>query len=396
MSMDVTTGVVLAAGEGTRMRPLTHNRPKTMLPAADRPILEHVLDVLVDCGLERICLVVGYEGGRVQDHFGHAHRDVPLTYVHQRKQLGSGHALQQAAAEVEAPVLVLNGDRVTDDRIVSDVLDGFEGQPTVSVLKHSRPSEYGAVRVENGHLAELVERPDSDDYRLINAGVYAFNERVFDAIDRTARRDGELQLPDVIVTLMDDGAVRAVQTDGLWGDATYPWDLLYLNHELLARGRIDRPLRNGAVWVADSARVHESATLQPPVAIGPDVEVAAGAVIGPDVTVGRNGTVGANATLRNVVLDTDCRVADGATLIDCVAGQDVTLGAGTVVSGGPGNVHVGSRVFEDRVLGAVLADRASVGGGVTFAPGTLVGAGATVGDGVYLTGTVPDDAEVVR
>ena len=124
--------------------------------------------------------------------------------------------------------------------------------------------------------------------------------------------------------------------------------------------------------------------------------MAAGTVIGPDVTVGANGTVGANATLRNVVLDTDCRVADGATLLDCVAGQDVTLGAGTVVSGGPGDVNVGSRVFEDRVLGAVLADRATVGGGVTFAPGTLVGADATVGDGVHLTGTVPNDAEVVR
>jgi NDP-sugar pyrophosphorylase family protein len=396
MSMDVTTGVVLAAGEGTRMRPLTHNRPKTMLPAADRPILEHVLNVLVECGLERICLVVGYERDRVQDHFGHAHRDVPLTYVHQRKQLGSGHALQQAAGEVEGPTLVLNGDRVIDERIVSDVLGGFEGEPTVSVLEHPTPSGYGAVRVENGRLTELVERPDSDDYRLINAGVYAFDERVFDAIDRTARRDGELQLPDVIGTLMGDGDVRAVRTDGLWADATYPWDLLYLNRELLSRGRIERPLRNGSVWVADSARVHEAATLQPPVAVGPDAEIAAGAVIGPDVTVGRNGTVGANATLRNVVLDTDCRVGDGATLVDCVAGQDVTVGAGSVVSGGPGDVRVGSRVFEDQALGAVLADRATVGGGVTFAPGTLVGAGTDVDDGVHLSGTVPNDAEVVR
>ena len=396
MSMDVTTGVVLAAGEGTRMRPLTHNRPKTMLPAADRPILEHVLNVLVDCGLERICLVVGYEGGRVQDHFGHAHRDVPLTYVHQRKQLGSGHALQQAAAEVEAPVLVLNGDRVIDEGVVSGVLDAFDGRPTVSALEHPTPSKYGAVRVDDGRLTELVERPDGDSYRLINAGVYAFDERVFDAAGRTTRRDGELQLPDVIGTLMDDGEVRAARTDGLWGDATYPWDLLYLTRELLARGRIDRPRRAEAVWVADSARVHETATLQPPVVVCPDAEVAAGSVVGPNVTVGRNGTVGANATLRNAVLDADCRVGDGATLIDCVAGRKVAVGVGSAVVGGPGDVHVEGRVFEDRALGAVLADRATVGGGVTVAPGTLVGADATVGDGVHLSGTIADGAEVVR
>jgi glucose-1-phosphate thymidylyltransferase len=394
--MEVTRGVVLAAGEGTRMRPLTHNRPKTMLPAADRPILEHVLDVLVACGLEEIVLVVGYGRDRVQEHFGHAHRDVPLTYVHQSKQLGSGHALQQAADATTGSTLVVNSDRVIDERIVTDVLEEFDGEPTVSVLEHARPSQYGAVRVSNGRLTELEERPDSGGYRLINAGVYAFDDRVFDAIARTPRREGEIQLPDVIGTLLDDGRVRAVTTDGLWADATYPWDLLYLNRELLARKRVDRPPLSDAVRVADSARVHERATLQSPVAVGPDAEVAAGAVIGPAVTVRRNGTVGSNVTLRNAVLDTDSRVGDGATVVDCVAGQDVTVGAGSVVPGGPGDVRVDDRVFEARALGAVLADRASVGGGVTFAPGTLVGAGATVADGVHLAGTVPNGSRVVR
>jgi glucose-1-phosphate thymidylyltransferase len=394
--MDVTSGVVLAAGEGTRMRPLTHNRPKMMLPAADRPILEHVLDVLVACGLEEIVLVVGYERDRVQEHFGHAHRDVPLAYVNQSKQLGSGHALRQAADAVADRTLVLNGDRVIDERIVSDVLDQYDGAPTVSVLQHPSPSQYGAVRVSDGRLTALEERPDSGEYRLINAGVYAFDARVFDAIDRTPRRAGEIQLPDVIGTLMDDGTVEAVTTDGLWADATYPWDLLYLNRELLARERIDHPVSGEAVWVADSARVNDRATLQGPIAIGPDAEVAAGAVIGPNVTVGRNGTVGSNVTLRNVVLDRDCRVGDGATVVDCVAGQDVSVGAGSVVPGGPGDVRVADQVFEAQTLGAVLADRASVGGGVTFTPGTLVGADATVADGVHLAGTVPNGARVVR
>ena len=396
MDMDITTGIVLAAGEGNRMRPLTYNRPKPMLPAADRPILEHVLDVLVECGLEHVYLVVGYQRDRVQGHFGHAHRGVPLTYVHQAKQLGSGHALQQAGRKTDSPALVLNGDRVIDERIVDDVLGGFDGDPTVGVIEHADASAYGAVRVEGDRLTELVEHPETGDYRLINAGVYAFDERVFDAAERTLRRDGELQLPDVIGTLMDDESVRAVRTNGLWGDATYPWDLLYLNRELLARGQVGESGREGPVWVADSARVHEDARLQPPVAVGADAEVAAGAVIGPDVTVGRNGTVGANAAVRNAVLDGDCRVGDGATLVDCVAGQDVDIGAGTVVPGGPADVRVGGRIFEGQTLGAVLADRASVGGGVTFAPGTLVGAAATVGHGVHVTGSVPNGAEVVR
>ncbi|MDR9382277.1 MAG: sugar phosphate nucleotidyltransferase [Natronomonas sp.] len=394
--MAITTGIVLAAGEGTRLRPLTVNRPKTMLPAADRPILEHVLDVLVECGIERLCLVVGYRRERVQEYFGHSYRGVPITYVHQRKQLGSAHALGTAADAVEGPVLVLNGDRVIEERIVGDVLDGFDGDPTLAVLEHLTPSEYGAVRIEGERLTEFVEKPNSDDFRLINAGVYAFDSSVFDAIDRTPRHEGELTLPDVIEALMHDGTVHAVTTDGLWVDATYPWDLLYLMRELLSRGLVSQPKVDAQVWVAESARVHPDATLQGPVVVGPDSEIGAGAVLGPNVAVGRNATVGANATLRDVLLDGDCRIEAGATLLDCVAGETATVGAGTVVPGGPGDVRVGDTVFENQRLGAVLADRVSVGGGVTFSPGTLVGAGVDIAPGVYATGTIADGTEVVR
>jgi glucose-1-phosphate thymidylyltransferase len=367
-----------------------------MLPAADRPILEHVLDVLVECGIERLCLVVGYRRERVQEYFGHSYRGVPITYVHQRKQLGSAHALGTAADAVEGPVLVLNGDRVIEERIVEDVLSGFDGDPTLAVLEHSTPSEYGAVRIEGDRLTEFVEKPDSDGFRLINAGVYAFDSSVFEAIDRTPRRDGELKLPDVIEVLMNDGVVNAITTDGLWVDATYPWDLLYLMRELLSRGLISQPKTDARVWVAESARIHPDATLQGPVVVGPDSEIGAGAVLGPNVAVGRNATIGANATLRDVLLDGDCRIEAGATLLDCVAGETASVGAGTVVPGGPGDVRVGDTVFEDQRLGAVLADRVSVGGGVTFSPGTLVGAAVDIAPGVYATGTIADETEVVR
>jgi glucose-1-phosphate thymidylyltransferase len=148
--------------------------------------------------------------------------------------------------------------------------------------------------------------------------------------------------------------------------------------------------------VAESAQVHPDATLQPPVVVAPDAEIAAGAVVGPNVAVGQNATIGANVTLRDVLLDGDCRVEAGATLLDCVVGETASVGAGTTVPGGPGDVRVGDTVFEAQRLGAVLADRVSIGGGVTFAPGTLVGANVDIGTGVHARGTIPDDTEVVR
>jgi len=395
--MTVRTAVVLAAGEGTRLRPLTRNRPKPMLPAADRPILEHVCDALVDAGVDRLVLVVGYRRERVQKHFGPSYRSTPVEYVTQRKQLGSGHALLQARRAVDSPLLVVNGDRLIDADAVRAVADGYEGaDATVAVTERADAGRYGAVRLRGRSLEEIVEKPDTDDYRLINAGVYAFGADIFEAIEETPRQEGELALTDTIARLVDRRQVRAVRTEGLWVDATYPWDLLEVAEEVLARGRVGGAERAEGVWVDDDARVHQAATLRGPVAVGADCEVAPGAVVGPDVALGRNVTVGANATVERAVLDGDTRVGPGSTLVDTVCGQRVRLAANATAAGGPADVRVGARVYEDQPLGAVLADRVRARGGVSFAPGTLVGPGATLGPGVHVRDTVQEGTEVVR
>ena len=422
--MTVRAAVVLAAGEGTRLRPLTRNRPKPMLPAADRPILEHVFDALIAAGVERLHVVVGYKRDRVQNHFGPTYRNVPIEYVHQGKQLGSGHALLRAreAVEDEDGFLVVNGDQVVERRMVADVLAAFEdddASAALAVTEQADVSHYGGVVTEGDRVVELVEKPDTDDYRLLNAGVYAFDATIFDAIEETPRVQGELALTDTLVRLIDadgddgdsatdadgdgdgeesatDAAVRGVTTEGLWVDATYPWDLLDVSRELLLNGRVTEPEREESVWVADSATVHEDATLQGPAVVGPDTEVRPGAVVGPYAALGRNVTVGANAVVTESVLDTDARVGPNATLVDCVTGQGVSLGANATVSGGPGDVRVDDRVYEGQRLGAVVADRVSAAGDVSFAPGVLVGPSATLHAGVTVSENVREHAEVVR
>src|SRR6056297_875981 len=147
--MHIDTAVVLAAGEGTRLRPLTRNRPKPMLPAANRPILEHVFDALVEAGIEKLVVVVGYKRDRVQDHFGPTYRGVPISYVSQTKQLGSGHALLQARSVVDGPVLVMNGDRLVDAATIEEVDTSYAetGNTSIAVLERQDTSRYGAVEV---------------------------------------------------------------------------------------------------------------------------------------------------------------------------------------------------------------------------------------------------------
>jgi len=397
--MSVRTAVVLAAGEGTRLRPLTRNRPKPMLPAANRPILEYVFDALIDAGISRIVAVVGYKRDRVKDHFGPTYRDVPVSYVTQEKQLGSGHALLQARSVVDGPVLVVNGDRLIDGATVASVVDHFEEDqdtPALAVIERADAQRYGAVDLRDGDLVSIVEKPDSNQYRLINGGIYAFPETIFGAIDETPRSDGELALTDTIARLIERGRVRAIMTDGMWVDATYPWDLLAVAREVLARGRVVEDEQTDGVWVDDSATVHEDATLQGPVVVGPDCEVGPNAVVGSNTALGDNVTVGANVTVRNSVLDVDARVDAGSTLIDAVVGQDTTLGANTTIPGGPADVQVGTDVYEDQRLGAVLADRVTARGNVSLSPGTLVGPKATLHSGVHAYGHVGEGVEVVR
>jgi glucose-1-phosphate thymidylyltransferase len=395
--MTIDTAVVLAAGEGNRLRPLTHNRPKPMLPAANRPILEYVLDALVDAGIERLCLVVGYKRDRVQDHFGPTYRGVPIDYVVQSKQLGSGHALQQAAGTVGDSFVVVNGDRVIQAKMVSAVVDAYEDAPAaLAVLEHGNAQRYGAVDVDSGTITALVEKPDRSEFRLINAGVYAFDRSIFEVLARTERINGTLPLTAAVESLVDERKVRAVRTDGLWVDATYPWDLLEVAHEVLRHGLVEAPERDAAVWVADSARIDDDATLQGPVVVGPDCEVAAGAVVGPNVALGRNATVGANATVEGSVLDTDARVGAASVLIDCVTGHDVHLGPATVAPGGPADVQVGDAVHRGERLGAVFGDRVRAEGGVNCAPGALVGTNAHLRTGVVVSGQVRADSEVIR
>lgn len=397
--MSPDTAVVLAAGEGTRLRPLTAHRPKPMLPAATRPILDSVLDALVAAGITDLHAVVGYERDRVQNHVGAAHRGVPVHYHRQVKRMGSGHALLRAADAVAGETLVVNGDEVLAPELVAAVRDAHDRESarvTIAVVESEDAPRYGAVRLADDRVTDLVERPADDGYRFLNAGVYAVDERTVEAVQATPRRAGELWLTDAVADLAAAEEVRGVRTDTPLVTARYPWDLLAVADHLLETGDVPEPERSPGVYVAETATVADRATLRPPVAVAAHGEVGTGATVGPHAVVGRATTVAPGAVVARSVLDGESRVGPNATLVDAVVGQSVRVGAGVVVPGGPADVRVGTTVHEDERLGAVLADRVTVGGGATLAPGTLVGPDATVQAGATVAGRVAEGAEVVR
>lgn len=394
--MDSLPAVVLAAGEGVRLRPLTRHRPKPMLPAANKPILAYVFDGLIEAGITDITVVVGYGRSRVQDHFGPNYRNVSLTYVTQEKQLGSGHALLavENRFDDDEPFLVVYGDQIVDSRIIRTVIEDTaeDAEATLGVLDHNRVKHYGGVIMDDGRVVDLVERPtDEREYRL-NAGVYGLTPRIFEAIRNAEPRRGEHSLIDALSWLVEsDAEVRGTITDGLWVDATYPWDLLEVTRDLTEAGVVGTSREER---IDDSAIIHGAATIRDPVVIGADAEVGPGVVLGPHTCLGENVTIESGTIVEGSLLDSDTRVGPNATLVDCVTGQGVHIGAASTIPGGPGDVRVGDRVFEREQLGALLADRVHVGGGTTFAPGTMVGPDATVHAGARIDGTIAEDTEV--
>ncbi|ATW89136.1 glucose-1-phosphate thymidylyltransferase [Halohasta litchfieldiae] len=394
-----SSAVVLAAGEGIRLRPLTANRPKPMLPAGTRPILEHVLNALIDAGVDDIHLVVGYQANRVRSYFDSTYRDVPITYHTQANQLGSGHALLQARDGPDGPFLLVNGDQIIDHRIVEAVSEAHgDGTATLAVVEGPEAVDYGAVHLDGSEVTELIEQPASGEFRLFNAGVYAFTEQIFETLETLSVERGELPLTDAIQQLIadDNHSVSGVRTDHFWMDATHPWDLLSLSRELLSRGWVDAPTVDTDIYVAESAHVHPDATLVGPVVVDSDAVIEAGAVVGPYAAIGASTTVGSGSVVSDVVVDTDTVIGSNTTAIELVAGQGCEIGAALTAAGGPADVVLDEQVYSNVDLGGVIADRVDIGGGATLEPGALIGPGSTIGAGVIIRGHINAGSEVVR
>ena len=388
----IDQAVVLAAGKGQRVRPLTRYQPKPMLRVAGRPILEYPLDAVVETGVEHVVLVVGHGGNRIQNRFESSYRGVDITYVTQSTQLGSGHALQAAADHVDGEFLVVNGDNVIDEtmtRVTADRYAESEAAACLAVVTSDRAGEYGTVGVSDGVVDRIDEHGDGVSAR-INAGVYAFDESVFDALDRIEFEDGERPLTGAIGEL--EGPVVAATPNGVWFDSSYPWELLRTNERILYA---HPTLADAGERVKDSARIHESAVIGENALIGPDCTVSAGAVVKGGTCLLSSTIVGENAVIEGSIVGPDSRVGANALLRDTIVGGGATIGDGTVSPGRSATLVVDGVEYTDRRLGGVVADRATVGANVTISPGCRIGPRGRVASGIALRRDVPENAEVV-
>ena len=382
--------VVLAAGEGRRLAPLTDTRPKPMLSVANRPILEYVLEAIADAGTTEVYLVVGYQQERIRNHFGDGvDWDVDITYVEQSPQLGTGHAIAQVEEHLDGPFLVFNGDRIVNASIAADVAAAYEpdgAAVAVTVARH--PSTFGVVEVRGDRLVAVEEKPlDPSPRATINAGVYAFDGSIFDELRSVEPIDGEQTITAALQAMAETERVSAVRYEGRWLDITHLWDIPAVTNLLVSEGE--------ATWI-DRASVAESASLATDVAVGAAARVESNATVGGGTALGPSVTVGATAVVENSVVLADATIGPGAVVRDAVIGANASVGANATIGGGDASVVVEGVVHDDVTLGGVVGDNASIGHGATLSAGSLVGTGARIDDGVAASGRIPNNAEVRR
>jgi glucose-1-phosphate thymidylyltransferase len=233
--------VVLAGGEGTRLRPLTADRPKGMVEVAGLPVLTHCFAHLAALGVDSLVVVVGHREGRVIDHYGD---EFPVTYAHQREQRGLAHALPTAEPYVDDDFVVMLGDNVLQANLAAVLRRQRETDTDAAFLveevSESAASRYGVcVTNDDGEIIDVVERPADPPSRLVMTGFYTFSPAIFDACRLVQPSDrGEYELTDAIHLLIESGrCIDANRMDGWRVDVGYPEDRDRAEQRLL--GRLD-------------------------------------------------------------------------------------------------------------------------------------------------------------
>ena len=384
--------VVLAAGEGTRMRPLTDHVPKPMLPVAGKPLLVHCLETAIAAGVTRILIVVGYEGKTIRKSLGDRDWDVPITFVEQAEQRGTADAVRVASDELaDEPFVVLNGDVLYDRASLADLL---RSGPAVGSFRVDNPSAYGVLQIDDGQVTGVQEKPADPQSDHINTGAYVFPAAARDWLAVGESDRGELELTDVLQRVCDTDVVTAVPFDR-WLDVGRPWELLAANEWKLAD--LDRRIDTDVPADADlrgTVVVEPGATIEPGVVVEGPAYIGEGARVGPNAYVrgatalGPGSRVGHAVELKNSLVMADSAVPHLTYLGDSILGRGVNLGAGTMVANlrhddEPVELTVkGERLSTGRrKFGIVCGDGVKTGINCTLDAGITLSSGARVGPG---------------
>jgi UDP-N-acetylglucosamine diphosphorylase/glucosamine-1-phosphate N-acetyltransferase len=393
--------VVLAAGEGKRMRPLTVKRPKVMLPLANRPMMEHLVLATRVAGIKDFIFVVGYGEREIRRYFGDGSEfGINVTYVTQHRQHGTADAVRSVKGLVTEPFLLMNGDMILKSEDIADFCKCKT--PCMGISTTDHPEDYGVVLVEGDRVTSLEEKSKQPKSNLINAGAYLFSTDIFDRVDmvRPSAR-GELELTDALGGLITERKLGSYRLS-YWMDIGHPWDMLDANATLLHQinggntGTIEDGVTiHGSVVINTGSIIRAGSYIEGPCMIGKNCRIGPHAYIRGSTSIGDDCHIGHCTEIKNSIIMPGTKIPHFNYLGDSVIGSNCNFGAGTKganLRNDHANVRICGKDTRRKKFGAVIGDNVQFGINCSINVGTVIGSNAQFAPNSFIHGCIGENA----
>ena len=396
--------VILAAGEGNRMHPLTYTRPKVMLPLANKPILEHLLLEAREAGIREFIFVVGYHGDTVRQYFGNGDGwQVTIEYVTQRKQLGTTHALRMIERSVDGKFLLINGDVIVGEKDIRRMVT--KNEITLSLVQVMNPRDLGVVEVGEGQVVRIYEKVAEPPSNLANVGLYLLTPDIFTAASRVKKSPrGEYEITDSLQLLIDERCIVSYEVIDHWLDLSYPWDLLVGNEALMPRvasenlgSQEGNAVIRGFVSIGRGTVIRANSYIEGPVVIGENCEIGPSCYIRPRTSIGDNCHIGSAVEVKNSIIMRDSKIPHHNYVGDSIIGEGCNLGAGTKIANlrlDKGEIKAMGIDTGRYKLGAILGDGVQTGINACIDVGSLIGNDTYIGAGAVASGVIAPNSRI--
>lgn len=391
--------VILAAGEGKRLRPFTETLPKVMLPVANKPVLEYVFDAVKKSGINEIVVVVGYKKEVIMEYFKD-YKGLKISYVTQDKQLGTAHALLQAKNKITGTFIALSGDNIIDQDSIAQLIKDNSNH-SILIKEHPHPSKYGAVFIEKGKLREIVEKPKEAVGKFISTGIYKLPKSFFKTVEELASQ-GIYDLTSVIQEIMKKGEeINTIKADS-WMDIVYPWDLIQINEIMIQTssfsvgGTVEKGVTiKGDVSIGKDTTVYSGCYIVGPVVIGEGCEIGPNACIFPSTTIGNNSVVHPFSEIRNSVIMDDTHIGSNSFIKNSIIARGTIILNNFSSISGDNTLEIDGELKKLKNFGAMIGEDCNFGSHVVIDPGIIIGRKCNIVSMKKITKEVPSNTKVM-
>lgn len=349
--------VLMAGGKGNRIRPLTLSRPKPLIPIANRPMIEYIVEKLKKFDVNEFVVTLSYLKDQIRNLLDKNYSDLNIKYSVEKNPLGTAGGVKKAAKHIDDTFFVLSGDVLVDVDL-NEILHFHKKNKalaTIVLTPVEDPSQYGIAVLDNkNQIVKFLEKPSANEVfsKIANTGTYVLEPEILDYIPT----DGESDFSnDIFPQLIEENAgVYGFIHDGYWNDIGRPKTYLQANYDVLNQKIKLNPNgkklaegvgRLGNMWAEDDVDIKKRTRLIGPVAIGSGCVIEKNCVIGQNTSIGDNVHLEKNTTVKGSVIFPDSEVKEGSYLKNCIVDSYCTIERGSFIESGAilgSNVELGS------------------------------------------------------